>query len=212
MAPVPAPEAERSRNVRTVSIPLSKASRGNKHPHVGMKLVEIIRDSETARLISDPMRRAILNLLRRRAMSQSELAESLGLTDGTVNYHLKLLRDAGFLRVARAETEEHGIMQKFYVPTAYLYLPDVESLPLEAARYYYPVNIERIRGVIGAGGQVCARLPDRDVDRLAEDLAKEIVKVAEEYMGRRVSLGKGEEQVNEIYSRALARLVRQAVR
>ena len=207
MPPILAPEDEGNRNVYTVTNALSpKSRRENQRSQAKMKLVEIIKDSEVAKLISDPMRRGILNLLRRRAMSQSELAESLGLTDGTVNYHLGLLRSAGFLRVARVEMEEHGIMQKFYVSTAYLYLPDAGSLPLEAARYYYPVNIERMRGVLSAGNQMHARLPILDVDALAEDLAKEVVKVAGEYVGKEVSQGKGEEQVNEIYSRALSRL------
>ncbi|MDG6949429.1 MAG: helix-turn-helix transcriptional regulator [Nitrososphaerota archaeon] len=190
---------------------LGKGPRPSNHQsQTKIKLVQIIRDSEAAKLISDPMRRAILNLLRREAMSQSELAQSLGLTDGTVNYHLGLLRKTGFLKVARVETEEHGILQKFYAPTAYLYLPDVESLPLEAARYYYPVNIERVRGVLSAARSPLPTLLRRDVDALAEDLAKEIVKVAEEYVGKEVSLGKGEEQANEIYSRALSKLVRRA--
>jgi DNA-binding transcriptional ArsR family regulator len=174
-----------------------------------MKLVEVIRDSEAAKLISDPMRRAILNLLRQTAMSQSELAESLGLTDGTVNYHLTLLKKIGFITVARKELEEHGIMQKFYAPTAYLYLPDVESLPKEAARYYYPINIERIRGVLSAGlaqgSQL--RLPSMDVDALGEALAKGLVDVAEAFADVQVTQGGGEEMVNEIYSRALKRLI-----
>lgn len=174
-----------------------------------MKLVEIIRDSEAAKLISDPMRRAILNLLRQKAMSQSGLAESLGLTDGTVNYHLSLLRKIGFLAVARREVEEHGIMQKFYAPTAYLYLPDVESLPMEAARYYYPVNIERIRGVLSAGSAWMPnfRLPRDDVDALGERLAKELVNVAGDFADVQVTQGSGEDLVNKIYSMALARLI-----
>ncbi len=188
---------------------LRKGTRLSSHqPQTKIKLVEIIRDSEAAKLISDPMRRAILNLLRRGAMSQSGLAQSLGLTDGTVNYHLGLLRKAGFLKVARVEMEEHGILQKFYAPTAYLYLPDVASLPLEVARYYYPVNIERVRGVLSAAKSQLPMLLRRDVDTLAEDLAKEIVEVAEEYVGKEVFQGKGEEQTNEIYSRALSKLVR----
>lgn len=180
------------------------------HAQIKLKLVEVIKDRESAKLISDPMRRAILNLLRQKAMSQSELAESLGLTDGTVNYHLSILRKIGFLTVARKELEEHGIMQKFYAPTAYLYIPDVESLPKEAARYYYPVNIERIRGVLSAGTAQGSRLrlPNRDVDTLGEDFARELVRVAGGYRGVEVAQGGGEEMVNEIYSMALARLVR----
>ena len=179
-------------------------------PPFKIKLVEIIGDSEAAKLISDPMRRAILILLRQKAMSQSVLAESLGLTDGTVNYHLSLLRRIGFLVVARKELEEHGIMQKFYAPTAYLYIPDVESLPKEAARYYYPINIERVRGVLSAEAArgTNSGLPNKDVDSLGEELAKQLVEVAKEYAGAQVSQGYGEVMVNEIYSRALARLVR----
>ncbi|MDE1853334.1 MAG: helix-turn-helix domain-containing protein [Thaumarchaeota archaeon] len=173
-----------------------------------MKFVEVIKDSDAAKLISDPMRRAILNLLRQKSMSQSELAEGLGLTDGTVNYHLRLLRAMGFLRVARKELEEHGIMQKFYAPTAYLYIPDVESLPKEVARYYYPVNIERIRGVLSGGGEEAAKLRqlNKDVDELGEEMARELVKVARGYAKREVSQGEGEDLVNEIYTKALAKL------
>lgn len=184
-------------------------SKGGREQRIKIKFVEVIKDGEAAKLISDPMRRAILNLLRLEAMSQSELAEALGLTDGTMNYHLGLLREIGFLRVARKEVEEHGIMQKFYAPTAYLYFPDVESLPKEVARYYYPVNIERIRGVLSAGGAEAARLRllEKDVDELGEEMAKELVKVAKEYSEREVVQGEGEDLVNEIYSRTLSKLL-----
>jgi DNA-binding transcriptional ArsR family regulator len=175
-----------------------------------IRLVKIIEDSEGAKLISDPMRRAILNLLRLNAMSQSELADSLGLTDGTVNYHLRLLRKNGFLTVARTEVEEHGILQKFYAPTAFLYLPDVESLPMEVARYYYPINIERIRGVLSSGHGKVAQLSltGRDVDELGEELAKELVKVAGKYRELEINQGEGESLVRKIYTEALFRLAR----
>jgi DNA-binding transcriptional ArsR family regulator len=176
-----------------------------------LKLVRVINDPEAAKLISDPMRRAILNLLRRKALTEAALAASLGLTDGTVNYHLRLLRKIGFLTIARTEVEEHGIMQKFYAPSAYLYLPDVESLPKEVSRYYYPINIERIRGVMCSDGERTARLrlAGTDVDTLGEELAKELVKVARRYSEMEVNQGEGEELVNEIYREALAGLARQ---
>lgn len=173
-----------------------------------VNLVQIIGDPGTAKLISDPMRRAILNLLRQRALTQADLAESLGLTDATVNYHLQLLRKGGLLTIARREEEEHGIMQKFYAPTAYLYIPDVAKLPKEVARYYYPINIERIRGVLSARGNASAgrRLAGRDVDELGEEFAEMLVDVARGYADRTVGQGEGEELVNEIYARALSRL------
>lgn len=169
-----------------------------------MKLVEIVDDEEKAWLISDPMRRAILNLLRKRALTEAELAESLGLTDATVNYHLNLLRKSGFLSVVKKELEEHGILQKFYAPSAFLYIPDVQSLPKEAARYYYPINIERIRGILGALGKETEDFQGDDVDELGEELARVLVKVARRYANRDVNQGEGEPMVNRIYAEALA--------
>jgi len=175
-----------------------------------VKLVEIIRNPEAAKLISDPMRRAILNLLRLRSLTEAELAENLGLTDASVNYHLQLLRKAGFITIAKREEEEHGIMQKFYLPTAYLYLPDVEALPREVARYFYPINIERARGVLSLLGnpQEIAGPNGQDVDRLGEDLAKALVTVARRYTDREVNQGEGEVLVGRIYANALSKLRR----
>ena len=194
----------------------AEAGKMRLEPNVGkrkskIRLVEIIRDREAAKLVSDPMRRAILNLLRLRSLTQAELAESLGLTDATVNYHLQLLRKAGFITIARREEEEHGIMQKFYAPTAYLYLADVEALPREVARYFYPINIERARGVLSVLGNrnEIAGHDGREVDRLGEDLAKALVTVARKHSEKKVSQGEGEPLVVEIYADALSELRRQ---
>ena len=183
-----------------------KAPAARDYSEYKIKLVEIVDDEEKAKLISDPMRRAILNLLRKRALTEAELAESLGLTDATVNYHLNLLRRSGFLSVVKRELEEHGIMQKFYAPSAFLYIPDIESLPREVARYYYPINIERMRGTLGALGLGRSQRNRRgdDIDKLGEDLAKALVKVAKEYSGREVHQGEGEPQAHSIYLEALS--------
>ncbi len=175
-----------------------------------LKLVEIIQNPEAAKLISDPMRRAILNLLRQRSLTEAELAESLGLTDATVNYHLQLLRKAGFITIAKREEEGHGIMQKFYAPTAYLYLPDIETLPREVARYFYPINIERARGVLSVLGNRhgIAGPNGRDVDRLGEDFARALVTVARKFTEREVDQGEGEVLVGKIYSDALLKFRR----
>ena len=176
-----------------------------------LKLVFVVRSPDAARLIADPMRRAILNLLRRRALTEAELAENLGLTDATVNYHLRLLRKSGFITVSRTEPEEHGILQKFYSPSAFLYLPDVRALPKEAARYYYPVNVERIRGVLSAIDDPLRRLSKRgaEVDELAEELAEELVNVAQRYRNTEVEQGGGEALVLKLYAEALRRLLKE---
>jgi DNA-binding transcriptional ArsR family regulator len=175
-----------------------------------VKLVEIIKDPEAAKLISDPMRRAILNLLRQRPLTEAELADSLGLTDATVNYHLGLLKKADFLSFVRGEVEEHGIMQKFYAPTAYLYLPDVKKLPKEVARYYYPLNIERVRGVLsGLNSSTEAEVfTGRDVDELGEEFATALVEAAKKYAQTEVAQGEGELLVKKLYAEALEGLRR----
>jgi DNA-binding transcriptional ArsR family regulator len=172
-----------------------------------VNLVEIVGDPEAAKLMSDPMRRAILNLLRMRALTEANLADELGLTDPTVNYHLGLLRKARLLTVARREEEGHGIMQKFYAPTAYLFLPDVAELPKEVSRYYYPINIERARGVLSMAGKSGERLIHRrGVDDFGERLAESLVRVAKRYAGVQVKQGEGEALVVQMYKEALAGL------
>ena len=57
-----------------------------------MKAVYIVNDLKVAKILVDPMRRAILDLLRQRPMTQAQLAQELGLTGASLNYHIKKLR------------------------------------------------------------------------------------------------------------------------
>jgi DNA-binding transcriptional ArsR family regulator len=176
-----------------------------------LKLVTIVSDEEVAKLLSDPMRRAILNILRERPMSETQLAKRLGLTDATVNYHLAILRKARLLTIAKKVVEEHGIVQKFYLPSSYLYLADVENLPQGVARYYFPINIERVRGALSSFDSAGWEMDDLTavrVDEVGERLAKILVSVARKYVDEDVKPGSGEPRVNEIYSRAFAKLFR----
>ena len=176
-----------------------------------MKLVTIVSNENVAKLLSDPMRRAILNILREGPMNETQLAKRLGLTDATINYHLAILRRARLLVLAKKKVEEHGLVQKFYLPSSYLYLADVENLPRGVARYYFPINIERVRGALSSfetagweiGGVTAAR-----VDEMGEQLAKILVGVARQYLDEDVEPGSGESRVNEIYSRAFAKFFR----
>src|SRR5919107_1534265 len=54
-----------------------------------MKAVYIVNDLKVAKILVDPMRRAILDLLRQRPMTQAQLAHELGLTGASLNYHIK---------------------------------------------------------------------------------------------------------------------------
>ena len=50
--------------------------------------------SETLKAISDPVRRDILELLKKKRMSAGEIAEHFNLTAATVSYHLAQLKKA----------------------------------------------------------------------------------------------------------------------
>jgi DNA-binding transcriptional ArsR family regulator len=178
---------------------------------LNLKLVTIVSDEEVAKLLSDPMRRAILNMLREMPMNEAQLAKRLGLTDATVNYHLAILRRARLLTIAKKEVEEHGIVQKFYLSSSYLYLADVGKLPTGVARYYFPINIERLRGALSSfesAGWKTESVTAARVDEMGEELAKILVGVARQYLDEDVEPGSGEPRVNEIYSRAFAKLLR----
>jgi DNA-binding transcriptional ArsR family regulator len=55
----------------------------------------------TFELVAEPSRRRILDLLRERARPVGELVKLLGLSQPGVSKHLRLLRDAGLVRVRR---------------------------------------------------------------------------------------------------------------
>jgi DNA-binding transcriptional ArsR family regulator len=51
--------------------------------------------------LTDPTRRAVLDLLRRRPYAVGELVDALALGQPAVSKHLRVLRDAGLVRVLR---------------------------------------------------------------------------------------------------------------
>lgn len=57
--------------------------------------------SDVFRAISDPTRRQILDLLRHKERSASQLAEPFRMSQPAVSQHLRILRDAGLVRARR---------------------------------------------------------------------------------------------------------------
>jgi DNA-binding transcriptional ArsR family regulator len=63
--------------------------------------------------LGNAMRMTILDLLNERAASVTELAHALGRPKGTVGYHVKVLEDAGFIRVVRSR-KVRAMTEMFY--------------------------------------------------------------------------------------------------
>lgn len=77
----------------------------------------VVTEPHELRAMSDPLRGTILDLLLERAATVSELAEALGRPKSTVAHHVKVLVDAGMLRVVRTR-RVRAIEERFYGRTA----------------------------------------------------------------------------------------------
>ncbi len=93
--------------------------------------VLIVQDPKQLRALADVVRTKIVFLLRERAASITELAEALKSPKGTVGHHVKVLEQAGLIRVVRTR-KVRALTEKYYGRVARLFvLRSDESLPQE---------------------------------------------------------------------------------
>ncbi|HET7744101.1 MAG TPA: winged helix-turn-helix domain-containing protein [Gaiellaceae bacterium] len=99
-------------------------------------------DPEQLRALGGQLRARIVQLLRERAASTTELATALGVAKGTVAHHLKVLERVGLIRVV-ATRRVRAVTERYYGRVARLYvLKSDESPP----------------GAIGTGGLTAVML------------------------------------------------------
>ena len=88
--------------------------------------VHIIKDLDAAKLITDPLRQQIIEVLLSQPLTVKEIANKLGLAPSKLYYHINSLEKHELIRVV--DTTIHGnIIEKHYWVTAYDYRLD-ESL------------------------------------------------------------------------------------
>jgi DNA-binding transcriptional ArsR family regulator len=174
-----------------------------------MKAVYIVNNSKVAKTLIDPMRRAILDLLRQKPMTQAQMADELGLSSASLNYHIKILRSRKLVVVAKREYERHGIKQIFFLAAAYLFVYDLDALPKSIARYFSPVSLERARSAISLliinNRNSIDQTPDTS-NSFAEILSRQLVKVAKAYVEKQVNHAQ-ESVIYEIYTKAMSDLL-----
>ncbi|MBA2375615.1 MAG: winged helix-turn-helix domain-containing protein [Actinomycetota bacterium] len=76
-----------------------------------------VRDPEQFKAVGDPTRHRIIILLSEKAATTSQLAEALEQPKGSVGHHLKVLEDAGLIRVVRTR-QVRAMTEKYYGRTA----------------------------------------------------------------------------------------------
>ena len=180
-----------------------------------MKAVYIVNDVKIAKILIDPMRRAILDLLRQRPMTQAGLANELGLTGASLNHHMKILRSKKLVTIFKREIERHRIMQIFFSSVAYLFIYDLDSLPKNIARYFYPVSLERARAAVSLLLLYNKKLSVYDIEQTAEtinaiseNLSRYLVMAAKYYEKQIINHG-DERYVYEIYGKAMTNLLKE---
>ena len=181
-----------------------------------MQAAYIVNKVPDAKVLVDPMRRAILGFLRERPMTQAQLAEELGLSNASLNYHMNILRDNGLVNVTKSIAEEHGIIQKFFSSIAYLFVYDIDSIPKDLSRYFYPISLERARTFVSllmmenkSKAQSLLRIEGHeDINKISASLSRLLVSVAKQYVQKRASYG-DERIVYEIYTKAFNLLLKE---
>jgi DNA-binding transcriptional ArsR family regulator len=98
----------------------------------------IIDDLETMKVISDPLRLNILEMVREinrqgSPVSVKRLAEELGIPQGKLYYHVRLLEQHQLLQVADTRVVS-GILEKLYRTSALRYVVSNELLTSAEAR------------------------------------------------------------------------------
>ena len=102
----------------------------NKPPPPDYELADRIALTTPAqvRAIGNPLRTTILGLLTERAATVTELAAAVARPKSTVAHHVKVLTEAGLLRVVKTR-QVRAIEERFYGRTARMFYVAVERGP-----------------------------------------------------------------------------------
>ena len=161
-----------------------------------------MREPGQLRALGDDLRSKIVVLLRDRALSTTELAETLGLPKGTVGHHVKVLEKAGLVRVVRTR-QVRAVTEKFYGRVARLFLFKSTDADGEDVRNVGAAALRRAAEEmlpIGDDGRTTfavarARLSDADARRLTRRLEKLIDDFGDAESGRRHGVRPGRRPV-----------------
>ncbi len=82
-----------------------------------MKGLKVLSDPESFQLLADETRRRIIYLLRAKEMTVSQMASELSLTPQAIYHHIRKMKDAEMVEVAREERIDHFI-ETYYRATA----------------------------------------------------------------------------------------------
>lgn len=85
-----------------------------------MKAFKVIKDPDAFQLLADETRRRVIYLLRAKEMTVAQIAEELKLTPQAIYHHIRKLKEADMVEVAREERVDHFI-ETYYRATAEMF-------------------------------------------------------------------------------------------
>ena len=142
-------------------------------------------------------------------MTQAQMADELGLSGASLNYHIKILRSRKLVVVFKRELERHRLKQIFFLAAAYVFVYDLDSLPKHIARYFFPVSLERARAIISllmVNDDIRIDQTPNMSNSFSELLSRQLVKVAKAYEEKQIDYAQ-EKIIYEIYTKAISTLL-----
>jgi DNA-binding transcriptional ArsR family regulator len=133
-------------------------------------------DAKIARVLSHPLRPRILQILAVRGeASPNEIAAELEVPLGTLSYHTRLLRDAGWIELVR-EVPRRGAVEHFYRAVVRPYVDDAQwdDLPASVRRRLASMTVGQVlRSAAAVTGKGAFDAPGSHVDRIVLELDEE---------------------------------------
>ena len=176
------------------------------------KAVQLIDDPKTIRLLADPLRREIIREITNQPQTQSQLARKMELSPSSTMHHLKKLREAGLIKIGRSEVGAYGIVEKYYEPTANLFIEDYKKASPKLQKYFLHTHVERLRGMLAVlqlfveKKEKSLQISPYELRDMAQEIANLLPEVAKKYEQVQMDANREILQI-KIYSEALKSII-----
>lgn len=182
--------------------------------------VKMVNDLETLKILADPLRNQILEILAPEKLTTNQMAEKLGLTPSKLYYHINLLEKYGLIQEVDTIVKAN-IIEKVYWITAYeckmaqnlcnFSTPEGQEsvmtamvTPIDSTREDILRSLEARATALDQGAEIHPRevvifrevreMSDRTADKFAERI-KEVLEEFEQF--------EGDEKGEDVHMRAL---------
>ena len=88
--------------------------------------------AETFKALSDPVRRKILEMLKKNRMSAGEIVGQFDMTGATISYHLSILKKAGLVKETKQKNYIYYELNTSVVEEVMLWLSELKERDYDA--------------------------------------------------------------------------------